>query len=62
MSRKRKHVKNQNQLELLAEIRKSKGKSKRRKKNRNDTSNIDYLFWVIAQDRKRSRGQSVVHG
>lgn len=45
-----KRITNQNQLERLAEIRRLKGKRKQPKKQ---TTNIDFLFWQIAQERKK---------
>ncbi len=48
--RNRRRITNRNQLEQLAEIRRLKGKRKEPKKQ---TTNIDFLFWQIAQERKK---------
>lgn len=58
--RRRKRVKNQNQLDWIAERRKFKNKPKRPIKER--ATNIDFLFWQIAQERKHRGAKNVVHG
>lgn len=57
--KKRKRVKNQNQLDWLAERRKFKNKHKRPVRER--TTNIDFLFWQIAQQRKHRGVKNAVH-
>ena len=48
--RRKRRVTNQNQLDWLSEIRRAKGKHKQPKER---GTNIDHLFWLIAQERKK---------